>query len=121
MTDSWGTLQKRETAQVEELMVNHLGIKPADFQRMRDARVVSLVKQMAGLNSSRNSFHELMKCLPPEVRNSELEDVNGMVFSGETVGSYSEKLWLQTEHFATVYVLAFNQVVNLHKLSTLKI
>ena len=56
MTDSWGTLQKRETAQAEELMVNQLGIKPADVQRMRDARVVSVVKQMAGLKSAQSSF-----------------------------------------------------------------
>ena len=61
-----------------------------------------------------------MKCLPPEVRNSVLEDVNDEVLSGETVGSYAEKLWLQTERFATDYVMAFNEVVNLYKLSTLK-
>ena len=36
--DPLGTLQKRETAQFEELLVNQFGIKPADVQFVIDVR-----------------------------------------------------------------------------------
>ena len=67
-------------------MVNQFDMEPVDVQCMRDVRVVSLAKQMAGLKSSQSSFHVLMKCLPPEVRHSELEDTADVVFSGDMVG-----------------------------------
>ena len=75
-----------KAAQVEDLMVNQFDMEPVDVQCMRDVRVVSLAKQMAGLKSSQSSFHVLMKCLPPEVRHSELEDTADVVFSGDMVG-----------------------------------
>ena len=111
---------RRETAQVEDLMVNQFDMEPVAVQCMRDVRVVSLAKQMAGLKSSQSSSHVLMKCLPPEVRHPELEDTTDVVFSGDMVGHTQKKLSLLTGHVAMEYVLAFNEAVNLCKLSILK-
>lgn len=107
---------------VEKLMVNQLGIRPIDVARVKDDRVQSLVKQMAGLVISQASFKELSRSLPPEVFNAPLQKIRGidLDIDGETIGTFAEKQWLMTEDFAADYVEAFNEVASMYKLNSVK-
>ena len=93
MMDPWGSLQKQETAQFEELLVNQFGIKPADVQFVIDVRSGRVVGATDGRLRRHHSPASMssVKCLPPEVRTWCLDDVDDMVFSVETVGSYAEE------------------------------
>lgn len=119
---SSASLATKEDQLVEKLLVNRLGIKPSDISRVNDDRVQALVKQMAGIIVSQESFHELSKVLPPEIRNAKFEKIDGIDFDAgdETIGTFAEKQWLMMEEFAGDFVAAFNEVSSIYKLNTVK-
>jgi len=112
----------KESQLVDKLMTNQLGIRPTDIGRVKDERVQSMVKQMAGLVISQASFEELSRCLPREVREAKVENIGGIdsKFDGETIQSFMEKQWLMTEQFAGDYIEAFNDVASIYKLNSVK-
>jgi len=120
--DSSASMVTKETQMVEKLMINQLGIKPADIARVKDDRVQSLVKQMAGLVISQASFRELSRSLPPEVRNAPMQKIDGIElnFDGETIQTFAEKQWLMTEKFAGDFIEAFNEMASMYKLNSVK-